>query len=222
MRSTIGKIIGWSAIGSAVLVTLGCWAAFNLSGPAGNQFAGSTGTRLALYGRLAGLLCALAFLFLLLSMGKGRLLERCFAKVNLARWHRRLGLATLGLLIVHFVLIFAGRAQLYDENFLTLLRQFALTPGWGMVTAAGALLLLGVWIFCVLFVRRKMSFPAWKKTHYAVYAVVVLLFFHQVNYGVDLANHAAFRYFWIAIFALTLLDAALWRIRLTFFTTKKG
>ena len=168
------------------------------------------------YGRLAGLLAGLSFVFLLVTMGKGRLSEKLLPKMLLVKIHRKLGGTVLFFVLLHFALVFAAKSKLYDDNFFTLVSGFATDGKWGSAAIAGAVLLIVVLTFCLLFILKKMKFQQWKPTHYLVYAVVVLLFFHQIIYGFDFVNHEAFRIFWTVIAALALLDAVIWKIRSAF------
>ncbi len=215
MRST--SILKWSLItgvAAILAVTLWGWLWCCLHNPGGSSFSGTAAKQLLAWGRLAGLLTALAFLFQLISMGRGRLLERAFAKPALVKIHRRLGIATLALLAAHVVLLFIAKSEIHDETFWQGIRGFLSDRSYGTLAAAGLAAYLVVIAFSLLFIQKKIPFPIWKKSHYWAYAAIGLLFLHQIFYGLDFALSPAFRWFWIAVFVLAALDAAVWKIRL--------
>ncbi len=213
MSDTLKKWCGTVTAAGITAAVIVWWLIININSPHGNQFEASGAVQMLVYGRLAGLLAGLSFVFLLVTMGKGRLSEKLFPKSWLVKIHRRLGGTVLFFVLLHFVLVFAAKSDLYDDSFFNLVSDFAADGKWGTAAVCGAVLLIAVLIFCLLFVLKKMKFQQFKPTHYLVYAVVILLFFHQIFYGFDFVNHKAFRIFWTVLAALALLDAVVWKIR---------
>ncbi len=207
MKKT-GLLIGLAAAAIVVAAAVIFWFFLNRE-----DLDSTKESMLLSWGRLAGILAALAFLFQLLSMGKGRTMEHCFRKPPVIRLHKVFGYCALVLIAVHVPLIFAGRSISFDESFSDSLRSFAFDRGWGSLACFGAVLFLAVIVFCAAFQRKFIKFPFWKKTHLFVYAALAALFFHQIFFGRDFTASKWFLAFWIAMFALAFLDAAVWKIR---------
>lgn len=196
-----------------VLATLIVFVFRSVNAPSGNLFVGTLPEQLLLYGRLAGILTALLFLFLLLSNGRKRTLAFLFKPASLGKWHKWIGIGILVLLCVHAGLIFSGRALLYEDSFLTVAKHFFQPFFWGGLTGTGVLVLLAVAGLSMLFLARKIKFPFWRFTHYFTYLAVFLLFWHQIFCGWDFTGSVSFRIFWILLFVLTLADVVFWKIR---------
>jgi len=107
---------------------------FNIAGPAGNQFTASLPRQLVLYGRLAGILCALVFLSQFLMLNRKRCGGDPEVKAKLVRWHGVIGFSILGLLAVHVFLLFRGRAMIEGESFWAAFIDFCGDGGWGSFT----------------------------------------------------------------------------------------
>ena len=83
---TVKKWCGISIAAVLTAVTIVWWVILNAFSPLGNQFAsGRVPIELLLYGRLIGILAAILFLVLLLTMGKGRTVELLFPKALLEK-----------------------------------------------------------------------------------------------------------------------------------------
>lgn len=204
------KIFLRALIVTIFIVTIGWWAVRAVQSGA---FTGSTATQLLLYGRLAGLLMALCFFVLLLSMGKSRSLDIAFSKAAIVKNHRFLGLWVIfPLLVIHGGLVLYGRSVLYDESFSSVVRQFFTSIPWGLMTCVGLLVLLAILTFCHMFNAKKINFPTWHKTHSWVYLAILLLFFHQIFFGNDFVASRPFFYFWIICNAIIWLDVIIWKI----------
>lgn len=216
MNEKVRLLLGWLIAGGLFATVLGWFFVLTAGNARGNLFAGATATQLLVWGRLAGILAACGLLFLLLTMGKGRLLGWFFPQRILTRLHRWGGFVVGGLALAHFLLIFIGRSIAFEEPFGKVVWDFLGNGNWGSVTFFGVLLMVLVLFFSALFLRKKMSSGAWKITHYFAYLVVLSLFFHQIFCGTEFAVSAGFRWFWTALFCLVVLEVALWKGRMFF------
>jgi predicted ferric reductase len=166
--------------------------------------------------RWCGLLAMLIILFQLLSMGKGRTLEKLFSKQQLIKFHRKSVWAILPLILLHGGLVVYGRSLEYEDSILETLRDFYLDGKWGSVTGIGSVLLLFALTMSILFLRKQISFPTFKKTHLLMYVAAPALFFHQIFFGLDFITSNILTAVWIALCGSVALDLLIWKARLTF------
>ncbi|MGE4564960.1 MAG: hypothetical protein AB7F32_08815 [Victivallaceae bacterium] len=185
---------------------------FNFAGPAGNQFTASLPRQLVLYGRLAGILCALLFLSQFLMLNRKRCGSDSEAKAKLARWHGVVGFTILGLLAIHVFLIFRGRSMLNGESFWASFIDFCGDGGWGSFTLLGLLTVFFLLTCCVLMLAGKLRLAVWRKSHFLIYLAVIPIFGHQVFCGYDFISNWVFRVFWILLFAFVLANVILRRL----------
>lgn len=171
------------------------------------------GVMLLRLARWAGLLAMLVILFQLLSMGKGRTLDSWISKQRLVLWHRR-GLWTLApLMLLHVVLVLYGRSLEYEDTLSETLRDVLLDGRWGTMTAVGMLILLIALIASGLFLRKKLAFPTFKKTHLLMYLAAPLLFIHQIFFGLDFITSKTLTWAWSLLCAGVAADLVIWKIR---------
>jgi predicted ferric reductase len=155
-------------------------------------------------GRIAGLLGAYLALVQVLLLARLPWLERLAGFDALTHWHRRNGKLCLILLLAHTVLItagytLAGRTSLPHEV------SKLLTTYDDMVTATiGLGLLLAVVITSLVIVRRRLRYEVWYAVHLATYAGIALAFAHQLSDGTEFAADPAARYYWTALYVVTL------------------
>lgn len=170
-----------------------------------------------IFARLAGLLLAVSFLFLLLSMCHGNFFESLFTKPLLFKLHRFFGFFTAGLLLIHLGLMIPGKMGKHHITFA----EFSQTGLWGsavsLATALGLLFLLIIWIFSALMVQKKISMNFWRWTHYLTYPALLLLFFHQVFWGNDFQISLRLTTVWSLLFGLVFFTSIFYRI---LFSTK--
>lgn len=166
--------------------------------------------------RWSGLLAMLVILFQLLSMGKGRTLEQFVSKQRLVKLHRRAVWPLGCLILLHAGLVTYGRSLEYEDTLLTTLRDFYLDAKWGSLTGLGLLVLLFALTMSILFLKKKISFPTFKKTHLLMYVAAPALFFHQIFFGLDFITSNLLTAAWIALCGSVALDLLIWKVRLTF------
>jgi predicted ferric reductase len=158
----------------------------------------------------------LVILFQLLSMGKGRTLEKLVNKQRLVKLHRK-GIWPLLLLIpLHVSLVVYGRSLAYEDSLLVTLRDFYLDGEWGSLTGIGILVLLFALTMSVLFLYKKILFPTFKKTHLLMYVAAPALFFHQIFFGHDFVTSIILFTAWILLCGAVATDLLIWKVRLTF------
>jgi predicted ferric reductase len=165
---------------------------------------GDAGAMLTNAGRIAGLLGAYLALVQVLLLARLPWLERLAGFDALTHWHRRNGKLCLILLLVHTVLITAGytisgRTSLPHEV------SKLLTSYDDMITATVGLgLLLAVVVTSLVIVRRRLRYEVWYAVHLATYAGIALAFAHQLSDGTEFAGDQPARYYWTALYVVTL------------------
>jgi predicted ferric reductase len=164
--------------------------------------------------RWAGILAMLVILFQLLSMGKGRTLEKLLSKPQLVNLHRKAIWPLLILIPLHAGLVVYGRSIEYDDSILETLRDFYLDGKLGSLTGIGILVLLFALTISILFLQRKISFPTFKKAHLLMYVAAPALFFHQIFFGLDFVSSRLLCTAWILLCGAAATDLIIWKVRL--------
>lgn len=189
---------------------LGLWYYNNSSAPMGSSSADGAGWVMAL-GRLAGLAGALGVMGQLLLMSRADWLQP-LRGAGLPAWHHRAGLAIPLLLLAHPPLV-AWHHALQAEN--TFLEQYLAMLRWDDVpqAAAGEFLIIAAVLLSLPFIKRRLSYAAWKWAHLGVYAGLALAIGHQFELGGDLtAEKPYFAWVWRALLAFTAANALWWRL----------
>lgn len=164
--------------------------------------------------RWAGILAMFVILFQLLSMGKGRTLEKIVNKPRLVKLHRK-GIWLLLLLIpLHVFLVVYGRSLEYEDSIVETIRDFYLDGKWGSLTSIGLLVLLFAMTMSILFLQKKISFPTFKKAHLLMYVAAPALFFHQIFFGLDFVSSKILCTAWILLCGAAATDLIIWKVRL--------
>lgn len=153
-------------------------------------------------GRFAGLLLASLALLQLLVMSRASWLEQVYGLDGLARVHHRIGQVFLVPLLAHPLLIVAayGRSDTGTlASGLTLVLQMD-----GIVGASIAFgLLTSILVYSLIQPWTSWDYQWWYAVHLAMYAAVVLAFWHQVTLGESLRASVAFAAYWWLVSCLT-------------------
>ncbi len=174
------------------------------------------GSLLLTIARWFGLLAMLLILFQLLSMGKGRTLEKLIRKQQLVKLHRKGAWPLLLVILLHAGLVVYGRSLEYEDSILETLRDFFLDGKWGSLTGIGMAVLLFALTMSILFLNKKFLYPTFKKTHLLMYVAAPALFLHQIFFGLDFITSNILTAVWIALCSSAALDLLIWKARLTF------
>ncbi len=200
------KAAGWILAGTQVLTVAGCWLWFQTHHPLGNLLTGDAAGKLLAWGRLAGLLAVLSFLFQLVLIGRVRWVERSYGMDRLTRLHHVVGFATLLLLVLHPVLLTFGHARQADVSFWAQVSDFCTTWRGLLSAVTGLSLVLAASVFSALVLLKRVRYERWYATHLALYVALGLTFLHQVVSGNDFTDHPAFKVYWIALYAFVLVN----------------
>ncbi len=162
-------------------------------------------------GQFAGLLLASLTLFQLLIMSRAPWWEQVHGLDGLARVHHRIGLVFLVPLIAHPILILAAYGRGGTESLVsdvsTVLRMD------GVMGASVALgLLVSILTYSLIQPWTSWNYQWWYAVHLAMYAAVLLAFWHQVALGGSLRASAAFMAYWLLVSLLTVGLVAVYRV----------
>jgi len=148
-------------------------------------------------GRLSGLAAGVAVIAMVTLIARIGPLDRAIGTPRLRRWHERLGRYTVGMVIVHVVLVTTGYALAAQDSIGAVVTSFLTDPV--MVTAVIAgVVFLTVGVVSAALVRRAMSYEAWHAIHLATYAAVLVALIHQVIGGAQLAGEPIASALWVA------------------------
>lgn len=206
-QRTIKKGLAWGFWAVNLAVIVGFWAA----GDARIElFSGDFVTIWHAFARLFGLLATFCALTQFVLMGRAGWLEPIFGMDRLAVFHRRNGIATILLIIAHSISIVITHALLSGRG-LVAGTEFTLGLPyvmWAAIAETLFILTVGTSIFIV---RKHLKFEWWYAVHWFNYAAIAIVPFHQLANGSDLLGSAAFRYYWIGIYAFAALNMLVWR-----------
>jgi len=149
-------------------------------------------------GQLAGLLLASCALLQLLLASRAPWLERVSGLDGLMRLHHRVGQFFLVPLLAHPLLVTWAYVRWSGETFgaayASLLAMDGIT---GASVATG--LFLGILVYALVQPWTSWNYEWWHAVHLAMYAAVLLAFWHQVALGESLRESRLFAaYWWVA------------------------
>jgi ferredoxin-NADP reductase/DMSO/TMAO reductase YedYZ heme-binding membrane subunit len=161
-------------------------------------------------GRLAGVASAELMLLQILLMARIPRVERRCGHDRLARWHRRLGAASFGLLIAHVALALATHGDVVE-----------LVLRWpGMLLAVGALVAITlVVVTSVRAARRRLRYESWHLLHLYAYLGVALALPHELWSGSDFVRSPVARAYWQGLYLLAAGSLLVCRIGLPVWRT---
>jgi predicted ferric reductase len=163
--------------------------------------------------RIAGLLAMVIILFQLLSMGKGRTLDKLVKKLTLVKLHRTAAFTLLPLIALHVSLVLYGRMIEYKDTLRVTLSDFYLDGRWGSVTGVGAALLIFALVMSMLFLRQRISYIVFKRSHLLMFIAPPLIFIHQIFFGLHFLSSAILCALWSALFIVVFGDLLVWKMR---------
>jgi predicted ferric reductase len=174
--------------------------------------------------RIAGLLAMVIILFQLLSMGKGRTLDKLVKKLTLhlrgygyggqvVKLHRTAAFTLLPLIALHVSLVLYGRMIEYKDTLRVTLSDFYLDGRWGSVTGVGAALLIFALVMSMLFLRQRISYIVFKRSHLLMFIAPPLIFIHQIFFGLHFLSSAILCALWSTLFIVVFCDLLLWKMR---------
>jgi predicted ferric reductase len=164
--------------------------------------------------RWSGLFAMFIVFFQMLSMGKGRTLEKIVNKQSLVKLHRKGVWPLLFLIALHIGLVIYGRSLAYEDSILITLRVFYLDGQWGSLTGIGLIILLFALTMSILFLYKVVRYPAFKKIHLLMYVATPMLFFHQIFFGLDFVSSKILCMAWILLCSAVAADILVWKVRL--------
>lgn len=147
----------------------------------------STTTPGAEASKLTGLLAAYAMAIALVLMAGVPTIERAFGADTVRRWHIRLAACAVALAGAHLVLF--GIA--HEPNQRGGARDLAMT-----LAGVSLVVIAGVAVTSVLFIRKRMSFEAWRGVHLLTYAAFTASTIHQLTRGSQFVNHPIRQWIW--------------------------
>jgi predicted ferric reductase len=170
------------------------WAWWHFSG---NVFmAPSLAAKFLALGRLAGLIATNQILTQLILIGRVKWVESVFGLDKLSRVHKWNGYTILGLITLHPILIILGHSMLHETSFFS---QFAeLIAFWDDVLKAflGWLILLTTIGLSITIVKKRLAYETWYYVHIFNYLAILLIFGHQLKFGVDGQTFWFVNYWW--------------------------
>lgn len=164
-------------------------------------------------GRLFGLAATFCALTQFILMGRVGWLEPIFGLDRLAIFHRRNGVATLTLILMHSSAMAITHPLL--EGSTNFFGVFDLPYVW-LALIAEILFITTVGL-SIYIVRKHLSFETWYAVHLLNYAAIALVPWHQLTNGSDFLVNPAFSYYWIGLYTFTALNVLLWRFGRTGF-----
>ncbi len=177
---------------------------YDLRGPVMGTDAGTT---LISVGALFGLCAMFALMTQYILMSGIAPLERAFGLDRLIRMHHLNGFLGWGLLCGHVPLILLGYGQSSGLSWLAQLSELMSVLPYLTLAVIADILLQIVFVSSIVIVRRQLKYEWWRTTHFLVYGVFILAFWHQRANGQELLAHPWLRGYWtfLFVFALSVL-----------------
>lgn len=160
---------------------------------------GVSGSLLAL-GQLSGLLGMYSLLTQFVLISRAPWLEHGFGFDKLTRLHHNNGLIAFTLITAHIPLVVLGASGLSGLSALSgawfIFNNYPYVP----LAIIGYILLLVLIGTSITIVRRHLRYESWFWVHLLSFAIVLLIFWHQVSNGATLLQYDVFRIFWYGLF----------------------
>jgi predicted ferric reductase len=166
-----------------------------------------------LIARGAGLVAMGIILFQLLSMGKGRTLDKVVSKLWLVKLHRTAAWTLLPLIALHVICVVRGRMLEYNDTLSITLKDFYLDGRWGSLTGVGVALLVGALIMSILFLMKRISYVVFKRSHLLMVITPPMIFMHQIFFGLHFVANNVLCILWSTLFVLVFGDLVVWKVR---------
>ena len=157
---------------------------------------------LPLVAHTAGLLAGYAVTVLLLLMSRTPALERGVGADRMARWHGRVGRATLVLIVVHGVAATLGWAAAQGMSVIAATEGVLDMPGLLAATVATGLF-VAIGMLSARAARRRLRYETWHAIHLLTYLAIALSFSHELA-GPDLAGRPAVQISWSVLYTVSI------------------
>lgn len=182
-------------LGANVVLIIGMWVRHG-----GLDQLGTVAGVATAVGQLTALIGTFFALLQLLLMSRAPWLDRTFGRDRLAWAHRRLGFATLWLLVSHGVFTTVGFALADGRSVLG--EAWTLITTWDFVLMAtvSLALFIAVGVSSVRMARRRISYESWYGVHLYAYLAIALGFAHQLVVGTDFIDDPVARLYWVALY----------------------
>ena len=153
----------------------------------------------ALLAHVTGMLAGYGVAAMLVLMSRSPMIEHGVGADRLARWHSRAGPVIIVLAVVHACAAVQAWAGVRGTGAVTAAREVL---GWpGLVAATiGTLLLVGVGLISVRWIRRRLAYEYWHLLHLLTYLAAALSFTHQLA-GPNLAGSRGLQIGWSLLYA---------------------
>jgi predicted ferric reductase len=170
-----------------------------------------TGRGLVALGRLAGLMAGAGILLQATLISRAGWIERAFGHDRLTQFHHLSGTLLAMAILAHPLLVTAGYSIRNKVSAWEQVKEFIFE--WDKVGAAmvGWLIVVTALLFSWRILRRRLRYESWYAVHLGMYAVVLLVVWHQLHVGRDLRPGMAFRVCWIAMYVLVGLNLLVFR-----------
>lgn len=160
---------------------------------------GLAGTFLAL-AQFSGLIGMISLMTQFVIISRAPWLERGFGFDKLTRIHRKNGLLAFTFITAHIPLVILSAAISREMNLVDSFTHILLDYLYVPLAGIGYVLLLILIGTTVARVYKLLKWETWFWIHLLSFAILLLVFWHQVNNGATLLQYEFFRYFWYGLF----------------------
>jgi predicted ferric reductase len=173
---------------------------------------GDLGLVLTAGGQLTALLGTYAALVQVVLMSRSPWLDQLFGIDRITGWHRRLGFATVSLILAHVVMSTAGFAIGDGSSVAQETWTFLTTYPYMLMAYIGTGLFVVIAVTSVKAARRRLSHEAWHFIHLYTYVAIALSFGHQLLVGTDFERDNVAVAYWIGLYVVAALSVIWFRI----------
>lgn len=183
-------------------------------------FSGILANSLLSIGRLVGLLAMNLILLQLILIGRVKWVETVFGLDKLSRLHRWNGHIILVLILLHPFLIILSHSLINQTTFLSQWADFLLHWRFVILAFLGWLLLLLTIGLSITIVRKRLKYETWWYVHFLNYAVILLVFWHQLQFTPE-AFDPWFKTYWWAIYIFAFANLVWFRLVMMLYKSYK-
>jgi predicted ferric reductase len=196
--STTRRRLTWLAVRLLFAVNIALVALLWLAHGGADHFSSPSGALIAI-GQLSALLGSYLALVGLVLVARTPRLERLFGDRG-ARYHRILGVSSIGLIVLHVACTVGGYALVDAVPFLDEFSNEVITYPYMLAALVGFGLFLVVGVTSMPLIRRHLSHETWSGIHLYAYLAIVLALGHQLAVGSDFAAETIARVYWLGLY----------------------
>jgi predicted ferric reductase len=154
-------------------------------------------------GNMTGLAGTYLALVMVLLVSRVPIVERVLGQDGLLRWHRKLSVWPISLIVAHAVLLTYAYAEATRTGFMHQIGSFISSYSGMLIAIIGFGVMVVISVLSIHSIRRRLRRETWWALHLGMYLAFALAFLHEVALGPSFVGHPLTEAVWSAAWAAT-------------------